>query len=94
MKFIPGDEGAFEHRTLQPGERENFKDTLSTNVVIDAEWAKFHRGEKSNYSIDLLGTIWYRDDLNIPRRTGIRRKHDPKTKRFVAEKDSEDEYDD
>lgn len=97
----PGEEIEFKestnmgigHRTLQPGEWESLEFGLDTRIPNDARWVEFYKGA-SSHTIFLLGTIWYRDDLDIPRATGIHRKYDPATKRFEPKKDSEDEYSD
>jgi hypothetical protein len=80
-------------RTLQPGEREAIEFGLDTRIPNDARWVEFYKGA-SSHSIFLLGTIWYRDDLEIPRQTGLHRSYDPKTKTFVPRRDSEEEYSD
>jgi hypothetical protein len=80
-------------RTLQPGERENIQFGLDTRIPNDARWVEYYSGA-SSHSIFLLGTIWYRDNLDIPRATGIHRKYDPATKRFEPKKDNEEEYSD
>ena len=80
-------------RTLQPGEREAMEFALDTRISNDARWVEFYKGT-SSHRIFLLGTIWYRDDLGIPRQTGLHRSYDPKTKTFVPRKDSEEEYSD
>jgi hypothetical protein len=41
-----------------------------------------------------MGTIYYIDDLNIPRATGISRKYDAKNEAFEPQTDSENEYTD
>ena len=80
-------------RTLQPGERETIEFGLDTRIPNDARWVEFYKGA-SSHSIFLLGTIWYRDDLEIPRQTGLHRSYDPKTKTFVPRRDSEEDYSD
>src|ERR1035438_800108 len=80
-------------RTLQPGERENIQFGLDTRIPNDARWVEFYKGG-SSHIIYLLGSIWYRDDLDIPRETGIHRKYDPANRRFEPKKDSEEEYSD
>ncbi len=76
-------------RTLQPGEGETIQFGLDTGISNYA----FYKGE-SPYMVFLVGTIWYRDDLGIPRQTGLHRSYDPKTKIFTPRKDSEEEYSD
>jgi len=80
-------------RTLQPGQWEIIEFGLDTRIPNDARWVEFHKGV-SSHSIVLLGTIWYRDELGIPRKTGLHREYDPKTQVFVRRKDSEEEYSD
>lgn len=80
-------------RTLQPGQRESIEFRFDTGIPSDARWTEIYKGV-SSHAIFLLGEIWYRDDLNIPRQTGIHRKLDPTTKRFEPKKDSEAEYTD
>ena len=99
--IVLGEEIAFKEsthigigqRTLQPGERETIECALNTGIPNDAQWTELYKGV-SSHSIFLLGTIWYRDDLDIPRQTGLHRSYDPKTKTFVPRKDSEEEYSD
>jgi hypothetical protein len=81
-------------RTLQPGERESIQTGLDGNFVNDVGWVEFHAGQAALHYILLMGTIGYRDDLGIPRQTGLRRSYDPKTKTFTPRKDSEEEYSD
>jgi hypothetical protein len=80
-------------RTLQPGERENIEVALDTRIPNDARWVEFYKGA-SSHAIFLLGSIWYRDDLEIPRQTGIHRKYDPSNRRFEPKKNDEEEYSD
>jgi hypothetical protein len=94
IHFIESAHGIIENRTLQPGEREYFEDTLDFMIVADAEWADFHQGKPSIHSLFLSGGIWYRDDLSIPREAGVHRKYDPENHRFVPQKDSEEDYSD
>jgi len=93
IEFKESTHAGISERTLQPGERENIQFGLDTRIPNDARWVEFYKGA-SSHSIFLLGTIWYRDNLDIPRGTGIHRKYDPATKRFEAKKDSEEEYSD
>ena len=94
IRFVEGTQDLIDARILQPGQRENFEDVLDSTIIADAEWSNFHEGKASIHSVYLLGTIWYRDDLSIPRATGIHRKYDPENRRFVAQKDNEEEYSD
>ena len=81
--------------TLQPGEEAVCEEELDAAVTQDIQWANYHAGIKTEplKSIYLVGTISYRDDLDIPRQTGINRLYDPETKWFKAQ-DSEGEYTD
>jgi hypothetical protein len=76
-------------RTLQPGEREPIQFGLDTRI---SNYAFYKSGD--TFSVFLIGTIWYRDDLGIPRQTGLHRSYDMKTKLFTPRKDSEEEYSD
>jgi hypothetical protein len=62
-------------------------------IIGGLQWIETYKGA-SSHRIFLLGTIWYRDDLDIPRQTGLHRSYDPKTKLFTPQKDSEEEYSD
>jgi hypothetical protein len=80
-------------RTLQPGERVLIETGIDTRIPNNARWTKIYNGV-SSHRIFLLGTIWYRDELGIPRQTGLYRKYDPKTTRFDPQKANEEEYSD
>ncbi len=80
-------------RTLQAGERENLEFHLNTRIPYDSRWVEIHEG-LSSHSIYLLGEIWYRDDLGIPRQTGIHRRLNPTNKLLETKKDAEEEYSD
>jgi hypothetical protein len=94
IRFAQGTHGVVEERSLHPGERENFEDVLDSSIVADEGWTAFHQGRTSIHSLYLLGTIWYKDDLGIPRQAGVHRKYDPSNQRFVPQQGSEDEYSD
>jgi hypothetical protein len=80
-------------RTLQPGQWEIIEFGLDTGIPNDVRWTELYKGA-SSHSIVLLGTIWYRDELGIPRKTGLHREYQPKSRIFVRRKDSEEEYSD
>jgi hypothetical protein len=69
---------------------------LANGVLFDVDWENFNQGLKTQplRFVSLMGVIYYIDDLNIPRSTGINREFDPKTRDFVPRKDSEQEYSD
>jgi len=94
IRISEGNHGEMQERSLQPGERQNFEDLLDSSIVADEEWAAFHQGQNSSHSLYLLGTIWYKDDLGIPRQVGVHRKYDPSNLRFIPQNDSEEEYSD
>jgi len=94
IRFVEGAHGIVQERVLQPGQRENFEDILDFPIIVDAEWVEFSQGAKSVHSLYLWGTVWYRDDLSIPRRVGIHRKYNPQKKNFPPDKDNEEEYSD
>jgi hypothetical protein len=94
IEFKDGDVFMFNQFTLQPGEEVVFEETLSTGAINDVQWENFRQGIKTDplRYLFLMGTIYYTDDLNIPRSTGISRTYDPKTKAFAPRKDEEEEY--
>jgi len=94
IEFIESTHVGIGERTLQPGERENIQTGLHARIINDERWVEFHAGGGSLHFIYLLGEVWYRDDLGIPRQVGLHRAYDPKTKKFIPGKDSEEEYTD
>lgn len=89
-----GDPFLFSPFTLQPGQEVLIQESLPTGAIFDLEWENFRRGieVKPLRYLFLMGTIYYTDDLNIPRSTGISRGYDAKTKAFVPRKEEEEEY--
>ncbi len=95
IKTMEGNKYLLPNGTLQPGERGSSEVVLSTGAENDLGWIDFYQGgTESKRYLYLLGQIWYRDDLDIPRQTGIYRKYNQKTRRFDPQKDSEEEYSD
>ncbi len=89
-----GDEDSIGEFTLQPGESTAFDRPLNTGVTNDIQWANYHQAiqtEPPKY-IYLVAVIRYIDDLGIPRQTGISRKYDPKTRTFIPEAKTDQEY--
>jgi hypothetical protein len=80
----------------QPGQQVTVEEVLPTGTINDLEWANFREGIQSEplKYLYLIGTIYYLDDLNIPRSTGMHRKYDPKNQTFEPQKESESEYTD
>jgi hypothetical protein len=89
-----GQSGMIGPFTLQPGEEMPVEMDLSVGMTNDLQWANFHQGYQSESArfLYLFGIILYLDDLDIPRRTGVFRTYAPKTRTFVANKDSDEEY--
>ena len=85
LEIKQGEEAQFSAFTLQPGERESLERELDTGTTNDIQWANFHQAIKTDPMryIYLVGVLVYRDDLGIPRQTGIHRVYDPKTKTFT-----------
>jgi hypothetical protein len=85
LEIKQGEEAQFSALTLQPGERETLERELDTGTTNDIQWANFHQAIKTDplKYIYLVGKLVYRDDLGIPRQTGIHRVYDPKTKTFT-----------
>lgn len=81
--------------TLRPGEQTVWNRSLDIGATNDLNWANYHAGlpPADDRALFLAGTVFYFDDLDTPRRTGIYRKYDPKTKDFRAA-DVEREYTD
>jgi hypothetical protein len=96
IEMKEGDRTSISQFTLQPGQQVTIDKTLPTGTINDDEWALFRDGIEVGFPkyIYLLGAIFYLDDLDIPRATGISRKYDSKTLAFVPDKDSEQEYSD
>jgi len=65
------------------------------DAVNDLQWVNYHEGlpTEDHRSLFVVGTVYYMDDLNIPRRTGIHCRYDPKTMDFKPA-DFEGEYND
>ena len=80
--------------SLQAGAEVIIQESLPTGAMFDLGWESFRRGLEVNPPryLFLFSRIYYTDDLNIPRSTGINRRYDPKTKAFVPKKDEEEEY--
>jgi hypothetical protein len=96
IEIKDGDRVAISQFTLQPGQQVTVEEVLPTGTVNNLEWANFREGiqtEPLKY-LYLIGTIYYLDDLNIPRATGIHRKYNPKSEDFEPQKESESEYTD
>lgn len=95
IRMMHGTEHGIGITSLQPGVGTNVEEWMTTGALVDTEWMDFYEGRAAERRyLYLQGTIWYRDDLGIPRRTGLSRKYDPSTRRFTPEKDSEEEYSD
>lgn len=94
IDFKTGDTTLIDPLTLQPGEEVVVQESLPSGVLFDLEWENFRQGlqGKNLRYLFLMGRIFYTDDLNIPRSTGISRTYNPKTKAFTPRKDEEDEY--
>ncbi|MGA7379999.1 MAG: hypothetical protein WBX03_04045 [Terriglobales bacterium] len=94
MEFKEGDPLLFKQFTLQAGQEVICEETLSTGVVFDLEWETFRRGIRTSplRYLFLMGTIYYTDDLDIPRSTGLNRTYDVKTQAFIPGKDEDEEY--
>jgi hypothetical protein len=90
-----GQDGLIDTFALQPGEDIRISSSLPTGTENDLKWANFHAGLKAEplLFLTILGVVHYKDDLGIPRRTGINRSYDPKTKTFTPS-NSEGEYTD
>jgi hypothetical protein len=91
-----GDEFVIPEFTLEPGQQNIFDGRLTTGTDNDEGWIAYRKGRSTSPSryLYLMGTIWYQDDLNIPRATGVSRKYDISTKTFAPMKESEEEYTD
>jgi hypothetical protein len=91
-----GEEVPIGNFTLQPGEDALVTQTLATGATNDIPWANYHAGIRVEppRHIYLVGTIYYTDDLGIPRRTGIHRTYEPSDGSFTPNRDSEREYTD
>jgi hypothetical protein len=96
IEIKSGEEALISEFTLQPGEDTILKQSLPTGATYNVEWANYHAGIRVQplKQIDLVGMVCYVDDLGIPRRTGISRTYEPKTKTFTPKRDSEGEYTD
>jgi hypothetical protein len=95
VEIHQGKDAAVEEFTLEPGEQKKWESTLDAAVTNSIRWANYHEGlaTEPTMAVFLIGTIRYRDELNIPRQTGINRKYDAKTGWFTPQ-ESEGEYTD
>lgn len=89
-----GQSGLIAPFTLAPGQEMPVEMDLSVGMTNDLQWANFHEGYQTEPArfLYLFGIILYLDDVDIPRRTGVFRTYDPKTRTFVPKKDSDEEY--
>jgi hypothetical protein len=94
IEFQRGGDNPIVGFDLQPGQETVLERTASAGVTNDIQWANYHQAlqtEPRRY-IYLVGALLYLDDLDIPRQTGINRCYDPKTRTFLPEKNSDQEY--
>jgi hypothetical protein len=90
-----GEPFKFTEFVLTAGEYLSFQETLTTGALMDTPWIDFFQGGPDTYRyLYLIGSIWYRDDLGIPRQTNLHRKFEFSSKRFVPQKDNEEENSD
>jgi hypothetical protein len=96
VEIKEGDRTMISELTLQPGQQVTVQETMPTGTIGDTDWTLLSEGIEVGIPkyIYFVGTIYYLDDLNIPRATGIHRKYDPKTSNFDPQKESESEYTD
>jgi hypothetical protein len=96
IQFKDGDAFLIQPFTLQPGEQVIIEETLPTGFQNDLQWENFKQGIKTDPLRYLFfgGNIYYSDDLNIPRSTGISRGYHPENKKFTAREGEEEEYTD
>jgi len=82
--------------TLQPGQSVTIKDSVLAGVTFNIDWENFNQGIKVSpiHAVHFTGAIFYADDLNIPRSTGMHRGLEPKSREFTANKETEQEYSD
>jgi hypothetical protein len=95
IDLLHGDEGRFALDSLEPGQMHRYADALPTGTTNDQNWLDFYAGKDvPRHYLYLIGTVWYFDDLGIPRQTGLYRKFNASYSRFDPEKDHEQEYSD
>jgi hypothetical protein len=94
IEFQCGKDDPIGEFILQPGEEKVFERILGAGMTNDIQWANYHQALQTDplRYIYLVGTLFYLDDLDIPRNTGIHRCYDPKTRTFLPEKSSDQEY--
>ncbi len=96
VEIKQGDPVYISQFTLQPGQIVTVEEVLPTGTINSIAWANFREGIQGEHPryLYLLGTVFYMDELSIPRATGIHRKYNPKTQEFEPQKDNESEYTD
>jgi hypothetical protein len=91
-----GDQCPVSPVTLGPGQGITVEDFAATGAMFNLEWENFRQGLEApprRYLV-LTGVIYYTDDLNIPRSSGISRDFESKTSIFTPKRESELEYSD
>jgi hypothetical protein len=91
-----GEELQISSVTLGPGQAMTVDECLPTGAQFDIQWENFNQGLETqpHRYLYLAGIIYYEDDLDIQRSTGIYRGFDPKTREFTPKRETEQEYSD
>lgn len=81
---------------LEPGVGIVVEECLPTGVLFDLQWENFNQGwdTQPRRYIYFTGVLYYTDNLDIPRSTGIHRRLEPKSGEFAPNKESDQEYSD
>lgn len=93
-QFLEGAEELIGEFVLQPGQDTEFRRAMFTGSINSPGWIEGIQSAQFGVRryLYLIGTIYYRDELDIPRQTSFMRNYDSKERKFVPSKNADEEY--